>query len=75
MFLGRRQPKTSTTTTTLQPRQDFVVRGKPAAFQKIIPKINPHPKPNTYRPVIDYDYYDDATDRIVAKSNSQVFFY
>ncbi|GAB0097299.1 uncharacterized protein DMENIID0001_129320 [Sergentomyia squamirostris] len=55
----------------------------PEAFDKIIPRRSQRlqsssPRSDqefisrTYRPAIDYDYYDDEDDRIIGKSNSQV---
>ncbi|XP_055709489.1 mucin-2 isoform X2 [Phlebotomus papatasi] len=55
----------------------------PEAFDKILPRRSQRLQSSsarsdtefvskTYRPVIDYDYYDDDDDRIIGKSNSQV---
>lgn len=79
-IVERRPTKATTTTskpveTVTERRQEIVRRKKPQPFEKIKPatfssanEFSEH----TYRPVIDYDYYDDGDTRIVPKTGSQV---
>lgn len=68
----------STQGVTLNPRKDSVQRKrKPSSYEKSSYASNHRKQKDdfvgrTYRPVTDYDYYDDGEQRIIGKTSSQV---
>ncbi|XP_052562361.1 uncharacterized protein LOC120424548 isoform X4 [Culex pipiens pallens] len=69
----------STTGVTLNPRKDTIQRKrKPSSYEKSSYANANHRKQKddfggrTYRPAVDYDYYDDGEQRIIGKTSSQV---
>ncbi|XP_065085440.1 mucin-2-like, partial [Ochlerotatus camptorhynchus] len=68
----------SSSPVTLSPRKDTQWKRKPSSYEKSSYASANHRKQKddfggrTYRPAVDYDYYDDGEQRIISKSNSQV---
>lgn len=80
--LVERRPLKSTTNKpqpiepVTQPKKENLRKKerKPQPFEKIKPTFKSQNEfsERTYRPVIDYDYYDDGDTRIVPKTAAQV---
>lgn len=68
----------SSSPVTLSPRKDIQRKRKPSSYEKASYASANHRKQKedfggrTYRPAVDYDYYDDGEQRIIGKSSSQV---
>ncbi|XP_021694231.1 uncharacterized protein LOC110674266 [Aedes aegypti] len=68
----------SSSPVTLSPRKDTPRKRKPSSYEKSSYASTNHRKQKddfggrTYRPAVDYDYYDEGEQRIVGKTSSQV---
>lgn len=70
----------STTTSEPQPKREYlrksIVKPKPFERTQKLKKLDANDerefKGHTYRPISDYDYYDDGDVQIIGKSNSKV---
>nr|XP_029711530.1 uncharacterized protein LOC115256729 [Aedes albopictus] len=68
----------SSSPVTSSPRKDTPRKRKPSSYEKSSYSSTNHRKQKddfggrTYRPAVDYDYYDEGEQRIIGKTSSQV---